>query len=193
MNLPNPAMVLRGLANLTHMPKPSPVAEDDWRLGTPDAPIVLIEYGDYQCTHCAELHAILEGVTRDYRDKLLLVHRHFPLRHSHPQAQLAAEAAEAAGALGKFWEMHHQLFLAKLNLEKEKIVRYAEELGLDKDKFLDDLNSGRFKRVVDEEFDLARSCRVKFVPTFFVNGILWEGPLTRESICSRIDGLLACV
>jgi peroxiredoxin len=191
--LPNPAAVARALNKLADTPKPGPVTEDDWRWGPREAPIVLIEYSDYQCARCAELHDLLGEILPSYGDRIMLVHRHYLLRHSHPQGQAAAEAAEAAGAQGKFWEMHHRLFDAPQRLEREQLVKYAEEVGLEKDRFLDDLDGRRYEGVVNEKFRLAVSDKVKFPPVLFINRIPFEGPRSREAMCARIDNLLACV
>lgn len=190
--LPNPAMVARALNKLADTPKPAPVTEDDWQLGLREAPVVLIEYSDYQCGRCAELHDLLNQILPGYGDKVMLVHRHYLLRHSHPQAQSAAEAAEAAGAQGKFCEMHHRLFGAQQRLEREQLLRCAEEIALDMDRFVADLDSRRFEGVVNEEFRLAVRDKVKLPPALFINRIPFEGPRTREALCTRIDSLLAC-
>ena len=190
--LPNPAMVARALNKLSDTPKPAPISEDDWRQGSREAPVVLIEYSDYQCGRCAELHDLLDQVLPKYSNKVLLAHRHYLLRHSHPQAQAAAEAAEAAGAQGKFWEMHHRLFGARQHLEWEQILRCGAKVGLDLDRFLGDLDGHRYEGVVNEKFRLAVTEKVKFPPALFINRIPFEGPRTSEAICARIDSLLAC-
>lgn len=190
--LPNPAMVARALNKLADTPKPAPVTEDDWQLGPRRAPVTLIAYSDYQCGHCAEAHCLLKEVLGEYRDKILLVHRHYLLRQTHPQAQLAAEAAEAAGAQGKFWEMHDQLFVAKLGLGREQLIKCAQEIGLDMQRFVHDLDSRRFENVVNEKFQLAVRNKVKFPPALFIDRIPLEGPRSKAEVCTRIDRLLAC-
>lgn len=192
-SLPNPAMVGRALSKLADTPKPAPVTEHDWQLGPRGAPVVLIEYSDYQCARCAELHDLLNQILPGYGDKVMLVHRHYLLRHSHPQAQSAAEAVEAAGAQGKFWEMHHRLFGAQQRLEREQLLKCAEDIALDMDRFVADLDSRRFEGAVDEEFRLAVRDKVKFPPALFVNRIPFEGPRSRDAICARIETLLACM
>ncbi len=192
-SLPHPATVARALNKLADTPKPGPVTEDDWRWGPREAPIVLIEYSDYQCARCAELHELLREILSSYGDRVMLVHRHYLLRHSHPQAQAAAEAAEAAGAQGKFWEMHHRLFGAQQRLEREQLVECAGKVGLDMDRFLSDLDGRRFEGVVNEKFRLAVSDKVKLPPALFINRIPFEGPRSGDAICARIDSLLDCM
>lgn len=191
-NLPNPAMVVRALKKLADVPRPLPVTEDDWQLGPADAPVVVLEYADYQCGPCREAYRLLRGILPSYGDKILWVHRHLPLRHSHPLAQGAAEAAEAAGAQGKFWDMHDRLFEAEGALEREQLVAYAQEIGLDLERFGDDLDSRRFQDAVNADFKGAVRNKIKLPPALFINGIPLEGPRTQRAIQARIEELLAC-
>ncbi|GAB4547410.1 MAG: hypothetical protein Kow0063_42090 [Anaerolineae bacterium] len=192
-NLPNPAMVARALKKLGDVPRPAPVTPDDWQLGPPDAPVVLLEYADYQCGPCREAYRLLRRVLPAYRDRVLWVHRHLPLRHSHPLAQGAAEAAEAAGAQGKFWEMHDRLFEAEGALEREHLIEYARELGLDVHRFTQDLDSHRFKDAVNEDFKAAVRNKIKLPPALFINRIPLEGPRSEAAIRARIEALLDCL
>jgi peroxiredoxin len=191
-NLPNPAMVTRAIRKLANIPKPPPVTQDDWQLGPSKAPVVVIEYADYQCGPCRETYRLLKQIASTYRDEALWVHRHLPLRHSHPLAQGAAEAAEAAGAQGKFWEMHDRLFEAEGALERQQLIGYARELGLDVERFTDDLDNRRFKDAVNEDFKAAVRNKIKLPPALFINSLPLEGARTREVICARIESLLAC-
>ncbi len=190
--LANPAAVGRALNSLSDTPKPAPITQDDWQFGSPRALVTLIEYSDYECSHCKAAHHVLKETLGTYEGKLLLVHRHYLLRRTHPHAQLAAEAAEAAGAQGRFWEMHGQLFEADLGLEREHLITRAQAIGLDMQRFVQDLGSRRFENIVNEKFRSAVREKVKFPPALFINRILLEGPRTKAEICARIDGLLAC-
>lgn len=189
-NLPNPAMVTRAIRKLADAPRPLPISEGDWQLGPSDAPVVLIEYADYQCGPCREVYRLLKQIVPTYEGKVLWVHRHLPLRHSHPLAQGAAEAAEAAGAQGKFWEMHDSLFESEGALEQDQLIEYARELDLDVARFADDLDSRRFRDAVNEDFKAAVTNKIKLPPVLFINGIALGGPRTRDAICARIDSLL---
>lgn len=188
-NLPNPAAVARALRKLNDVPRPAPVSNDDWRLGPTDAQVVLIEYSDYQCGYCRALHLALEAVLRDLGDRLLLVHRHLPLRATHPLAQLAAEAAEAAGAQGRFWDMHHRLFAAEGALEREQLIAYAEELGLDVPRFVAELDGRVYQEAVNDDFKRAVAGGIKLPPTLFINGVLYEGPRSAAQLSERIASL----
>ncbi len=190
-SLPNPMMVLRAIRKLADVPKPMPVSQDDWQVGLSGAPVIVIEYADYECGPCGEAYRLLKQVVPLYDDKILWVHRHLPLRHSHPLAQQAAEAAEAAGAQGKFWEMHDRLFEARGALEKDHLIEYAREIGLDVGKFRHDLDQGQFRDAVNEDFKLAVRNKIKLPPVLFINGILLEGPRTKETISAKIEELLA--
>jgi len=188
-SLPNPAAVTRALRKLNDAPRPVPVSDDDWRLGPADADAVLIEYSDYQCGHCRALHTALEIVLAEFGSRLLLVHRHLPLRATHPLAQLAAEAAEAAGAQGRFWEMHHRLFAAEGALEREQLIAYAAELGLDVPRFTAELDGRVYQEAVNEDFKRAVAGGIKLPPTLFINGVLYEGPRSAAHLVEHIAGL----
>jgi peroxiredoxin/protein-disulfide isomerase len=190
--LPNPAAVERALNKLSDTPKPAPITREDWRLGPDQALVTLIEYSDYECPHCAEAHRLVREVVGTYESTVLLVHRHYLLRHTHPHAQLAAEAAEAAGAQGKFWEMHRQLFEAPLALEREHFIARAQAIGLDVQRFAQDLDSRRFETLVNEKCRSAVRDKVKFPPALFINRIPVEGARTKAELSGRIDRLLAC-
>ena len=191
--LPNPAMVLRAVNNLSNSPKPPLLRSDDWRLGAADAPIVFIEYGDYQCSHCRDLFSVITELMAAYENKIQFVFRHFPMRHAHPFAVMAAQAAEAAGAQSKFWEMHTRLFAAGNALEQENLLSYAQELGLDLDKFSFDLNSKEMESAVMDEYREATRHKIKSPPTLFVNSILFDASHTIDNLRNKIDGLLACL
>lgn len=191
-HLPNPAAVLRGMKKLPEIPRPPAVAHEDWSRGPLDAPVVLIEYGDYQCGPCREAYRLLRQIVPQFGDRILWIHRHLPLRHSHPLAQGAAEAAEAAGAQGRFWEMHDRLFEAEGRLEREHLLAYAAEIGLDMPRFIQDLDERRYKDAVDEDFKQAVKHKIKLPPALFVNTLPFEGPRNAETLCSRIESLLAC-
>jgi protein-disulfide isomerase len=192
-NLPNPMMVRRFLVMLKDAPKPSPITANDRSLGPTDALVTLIEYSDYECRHCVELHEVLRSVSDDLAGRIRLVHRHLPFEDSHHQARMAAEAAEAAGAQGRFWEMHHRLFEARCELSRDHLVKYAGEVGLDIERFAENLDHHRFSSVVDEQLTLAKANRIRFPPALFINGILYKGARTREALLAHTDSLLGCV
>src|SRR5258707_4240039 len=105
-----------------------PVNESDHVMGPTSAPITVVNYGDYQCPGCQKTHRSTEKLARELLDRVRLVHRHFPLVKSHPRALRAAEAAEAAAAQGKFWEMHRLLYLRPNKLRDRDLRRHAKEI-----------------------------------------------------------------
>jgi NhaA family Na+:H+ antiporter len=163
------------------------VSERDHMLGTLDAPVVFVEYGDYQCPHCLQAHSIVGELQERIGDRISFVYRHFPIRSSHPRAQYAAEAAEAAGAQGKFWEMHDLLFKNQDALSDANLIEYAEQIGLDKEVFQRDLEGGRFKDRVDEDYRSGERSGVNGTPTFYINGERYDGPWDIESLVEEIE------
>src|SRR4030081_2780636 len=105
---------------------PPPVSAEDHAAGPDDAAVTLVEYGDYECPYCGMAHPIVKRAQQELGNRLRFVFRNFPLAEAHPHARLAAQAAEAAAAQGKFWEMHDMLFENQSALEPADIVGYAE-------------------------------------------------------------------
>src|SRR4051794_11003446 len=103
--------------------------------GPANAPVTLLEYGDYECPHCGSAYPIVEELMERMGDQVQFAYRHFPLSEMHPHAELAAEAAEAAGAEGRFWDMHKALYANQRALDEHHLLRYAAECGLDTEAF----------------------------------------------------------
>lgn len=163
------------------------VSERDHVEGSLDAPVVFVEYGDYECPHCLQAHSIVGELQERLGDRLSFVYRHFPIRSMHPNAQLAAEAAEAAGAQGKFWDMHDLLFENQGSLDDASLAEYAEQIGLDKVQFQRDLESGRFRDRVEEDFKSGVQSGVNGTPTFYINGERYDGPWDIESLVEEVE------
>jgi protein-disulfide isomerase len=157
-----------------------PVSEHDHSAGPDNAPVTLVEYGDYECPYCGMAHPIVQSIQRKLGDQLRFVFRNFPLREAHPHAQHAAEAAESAGAQGKFWEMHDTIFEHQDALEDLDLVRYAEEIGIDQDRVADDLANKTYEKRVREDFRSGVRSGVNGTPTFFINGERYNGPWADE-------------
>jgi protein-disulfide isomerase len=145
--------------------------ERDHIRGPLDAPVTLLEYGDYECPFCGMAHPIVAAVRQQMGEQLRFVFRHFPLTTVHPYAELAAEAAEAAGAQKKFWPMHDTLYENQERLEPPALAAYAEALGLDLDLFTDDLQTHAHAPKVREDFMSGVRSGVNGTPTFFINGV----------------------
>jgi protein-disulfide isomerase len=171
------------------------VSARDHVQGPADAPVTLLEYGDYQCPYCGAAHPIVKALQRHLGDNLRFAFRHFPLATIHEYAEGAAEAAEAAGAQGKFWQMHDTLFENQPALDFESLVGYAEELGLDVERFAMDLENQVHAPRVREDFISGIRSGVNGTPTFFINGVRHEGSFDvetmLEAIQARMQGLAA--
>ncbi len=164
--------------------------ERDHIRGPADAPVTLVEYGDYECPYCGLAEVIVRELLDSFGDDLRYVWRNLPLNDVHPNAQMAAEAAEAAGPQGKFWEMHDKLIAHQDELAPGDLRRYAEELGLDLDRFWDDVRSRRFAGHVADDVATADASGVAGTPTFFINGKRHNGAydvdiLSREVRAAR--------
>jgi protein-disulfide isomerase len=147
-----------------------------------------VEYGDYQCPYCEQAYQILKQVHRRVGHALRFVFRHFPLAEIHPFAFRVAEAAEAAGAQGKFWEMHAMLYENQHALDGPDLVRYAGFIGLDVARFVSELEDRTWGARVREDFMTGVRSGVNGTPTFFVNGVRHDGPWDADTL---IDALAA--
>jgi protein-disulfide isomerase len=152
-----------------------PVSAHDHVAGSRDAPVVLVEYGDYECPYCGRAHPIVKAAQRSLGEQLAFVYRHFPLAEVHPHATLAAEAAEAAGAQGKFWAMHDMLFDHQTALQEEALLVYAEAVKLDVARWAQELADGAHSRKVRDDFLGGVRSGVNGTPTFFINGVRFDG------------------
>jgi protein-disulfide isomerase len=163
-----------------------PVSERDHVVGTATAPVTLVEYGDYECPFCGAAHATLEQVRQVMGNDLRLVYRHFPLTQIHPHAYQAAEAAEAAGAQGRFWEMHDLLFENQDRLGLRDLIGYAGALDLDLERFVTDLRGHAYAGRLREDFLSGVRSGVNGTPTFFVNGVRHDGGYDPESLLEAV-------
>ena len=158
----------------------------DHILGPVLAPVTLLEYGDYECPHCQQAHFIVQELMTGFRDQLRFAFRNFPLSAIHPHAEKAAEAAEAAGAQGQFWDMHDVLFENQHALEEEDLVGYAQELGLDLARFELELVQGLHAPRVREDVLSGTQAGVQGTPTFFINGRRHKGPWDLRALTEAV-------
>jgi Na+:H+ antiporter, NhaA family len=147
-----------------------PLDADDHVTGPPDAPLELVMYGDFQCPYCTAAQSIVRRVRDRLDGRLRFAFRHLPLVELHPDAERAAEAAEAAAAQGAFWEMHDALYGNGGRLSEEDLVGVARALGLDAERVRAELRAGTHAARVARDADAARALGVEGTPTFFVNG-----------------------
>lgn len=152
-----------------------PVNEADHIRGSAMAPVTLVEYGDYECPYCGMAHLVIQKIQQRMGDQLRFVYRHFPLTMIHPHSEDAAEAAEAAGARGKFWQMHDVLFSNQHALEDSHLITYAAWLGLDVQRFREELLSKAWSGRVRQHFLSGVHSGVNGTPTMFINGVRHDG------------------
>jgi protein-disulfide isomerase len=147
--------------------------------------VTVVEYGDFECPYCGRAEPVVRELLRDFAD-VRYVWRHLPLNDVHPRAQLAAEASEAAAAQGAFWEMHDLLFEHQDALEPDDLVGYAEQLGLDVERFANDLRGRVGAARVADDVDSADLSGVSGTPTFFVNGRRHYGAYDIDTLSAAV-------
>jgi protein-disulfide isomerase len=152
-----------------------PVQAWDHAKGPEDAEFTLVEYGDYECPDCGRLFLTLKNLQIELSSRLRLVYRHYPMSGIHRQAQLAAEAAEAAGAQGRFWEMHSLLFENQGALKRDQLITYAAQTGLQVDRFKRELKDGSYAEMVRKNFIAGVKNGVNGTPGLFLNGVREQG------------------
>jgi protein-disulfide isomerase len=161
--------------------------ERDHIRGPVDAPVTLLEYGDYECPFCGAAYAVVEAVRTTMGQSLAFSYRHFPLTTVHPHAWSAAVAAEAAGVQGHFWGMHDLLFEDQRHLEIADLIARAKVLDLDVDEFAEALATNALADRVQADFMSGVRSGVPGTPTFFVNGIRYGGALDYEGLLDAVQ------
>jgi protein-disulfide isomerase len=151
-----------------------PVGDQDHVAGGPEAPVTLVEYGDYECPNCGIAYPIIKTVRRELGSRLRFVFRNLPLAAMHPHARQAAQVAEAAAAQGKFWAMHDMLFEHQSALEEADLMRYAELLELDTERIARELQAMTYAKRVSDHFRSGILSGANGSPTFFVNGVRYD-------------------
>jgi len=155
--------------------------------GSSDAAVTLLEYGDYECPYCGAAYPIVKRVQENMGDRLRFVFRNFPISTAHPHAELAAEAAEAAAAQGKFWEMHDLLYENQQRLETDDLIAYADRLGLDVGRFQGDLDDHAYAERVHDDFMSGVRSGVNGTPTFYIDGVRYEGSYDAEALLDALQ------
>ena len=169
----------------THLKLPDP--DRDHLQGAVDAPIALLEYGDYECPVCGEVQPIVTEIQRRLGDDLCFAFRHFPLTNVHPHAEHAAEAAEAAGEQGAFWPMHETLFANQDALDDKSLVEYAAALDLNEMRLIREVISGAHAERVREDFKSGVRAGVNGTPCFFINGKRYDGSRALEPLLAAVS------
>jgi protein-disulfide isomerase len=152
-----------------------PVGDRDHIFGSPSAPVTLVEYADFECPRCYQTYFAVRELQESLGDRLRVVFRNFPLTTIHPHAQRAAEAVEASGAQGRFWQMHDALFEHQTQLSDRHLRYFASQTGLDMDRFNREMAAHTWAPAVREHFLGGVRSGVDAAPTFFVNGVRHTG------------------
>ncbi|HUJ19218.1 MAG TPA: DsbA family protein [Nitrospirota bacterium] len=163
-----------------------PVSARDHAEGPADAPLTLVEYGDYQCPYCGAAYPVVKRLQKTLGKKLRFVFRNFPVTQAHPYALIAAETAEAAALQGKFWEMHDLLFEQQASLKPDVIPQWAKKIGLDLDKFGKDIKQGVVQKRIKEDRQSGIRSGVNGTPTFYINGTRYDGPSDYDSLLAAL-------
>jgi protein-disulfide isomerase len=171
------------------------VKNDDWTKGSPEAPITIVEYLDFECEACRVYYQITKQLSEQYKDKVRFVVRYFPLPN-HKNSLTSALAVEAAGRQGKFWEMHDILYENQTVWGEKQIstpevfVEYATKIGLDMEKYKNDIKTQEVKDRINRDKNEATSLGIQGTPTFFINGEKIPNPKGYDDFKSLIDGLM---
>lgn len=171
------------------------IKPDSHKIGSDSAKVSVVEFGDYECPACGAAQPVTKQIIQNYAGKILYVFRNFPLPQ-HEKALVAAEAAEAAGVQGKFWEMHDKLYETQdtwstSDKPLDLFVGYALGLGLDVNKFKDDVNNNKYQDKITQDYQDGVAVGLRATPTFFINGQRLEGVPTYEEFKKQIDAAIA--
>jgi protein-disulfide isomerase len=167
-----------------------PLNATDHTLGTPHAPVTVIEYGDFECPICKQAAPAVKLLLERYAGRILFAFRHYPLEGVHPHALKAAEAAEAAGAQGKFWQMHDLLFENQQHLKQKQFHTYAERVQLDMARFIAEMDDEIYLQRIREHIDGGRRSGVRATPGFFINGVIQDVSFGMHALHDGVEAAL---
>jgi protein-disulfide isomerase len=176
---------LEGQGEITRLRLPASIKRDHIQ-GKPDAPVTLVEYGDYECPYCGQAYPIVKEIQKRLKGQLRFVFRNFPLTQIHPHAQQAAEAAEAAAVQGSFWDMHDILYENQQALDHYHLLEYASALDLNTKRFNNDLFSHVHAKRIHEDFMSGVRSGVNGTPTFFINQIRYNDSWDFETLLDTL-------
>lgn len=163
-----------------------PVSEKDHIQGTVEAPVTLVEYGDYQCPYCALAYPIVRQIQKQLSSQLCYVFRHFPLQQAHPLSLLAAQAAEAASLQNRFWDMHDMLYRHQKSLAPHAFIEFAEELHLDIPLFKENLENPTLTNIIESDFHNGVRSGVNGTPCFFINEERFDGDRSYDNFLATL-------
>ena len=162
------------------------VSAADHAIGSAHAPLTVVEYGDFECPNCKNAAPAVKILLGNYPEQVRVIFRHFPLEDAHPHALAAAEAAECAGAQGKFWEMHDLLFEHQTHLKVKHLSGYAEQLGLDMARYTAEMDDEVYRQRIREHQRSGRDSGVHSTPAFFVNGRIQDVSFGMQSLFDAV-------
>ena len=166
------------------------VSADDHVIGPEHAPVTVVEYGDFECPNCKLAAPAVKLLLERFTNRVRFAFRHFPLEQPHPHALAAAEAAECAGAQGRFWEMHDLLFARQQHLARRDLDAYAAQLGLDMARFSAEMDDEVYLQRVREHMEGARRSHVRGTPGFFVNGMIQDVSFGLQGLLDSTESAL---
>ncbi len=167
-----------------------PVNEEDHIQGNSDAPITLLEYGDYECPYCGAAYGVIKHIQKTLGSNLRFVFRNFPLREMHPYAELAAETAEFAGSQGRYWEMHDLLYENQDRFSPELMLELTASLNLSTQDLENALTKHVYESKIRSDFIGGVRSGVNGTPTFFINEQRYNGPPDVDELLLAIQKLL---
>jgi protein-disulfide isomerase len=188
VNLGQKEIAMNQLSNMNTLAVP--VNTSDHMLGSQNANVTLVEYGDFECPSCGQAYHAVKILLKHFGERVRFVFRHYPLREIHPHAELAAEAAEAAGAQKKFWPMHDLLFENQHHLKPHALRGYAERLELDLERFDADLRDETYLQRIREHQESGRRSGVRATPAFFVNSAIQDVSFGMQALESAVESAL---
>jgi protein-disulfide isomerase len=164
-----------------------PLSPVEHVLGPPTAKVVVFEYADFECPTCGQAYPAVKILLKHFENRIQFAFRHFPLIEAHPHAELAAEAAETAGAQGKFWPMHDRLFENQHHLKPPALRRYAEEIGLDLNRFDAEMDEHIYLQRVQEHVDSGRAAGIHGTPGFVVDDFIVDVSFGMERLFKVVE------
>lgn len=166
------------------------IRPDEIFVGKKDAPVTLLEFGEYESEECAKANEVVKQLLEAYDGKIRFQFRHFPLTLIHQRSLKASESAVAAGQEGKFWEMHNILFANRRNLGTTSLKLHSKDAGVKSKKFLDDLVNGFYGWQVQDDIKEGHNRGIKEIPVFYINDVLYTGKITFQGLSAALDAAL---
>jgi protein-disulfide isomerase len=167
-----------------------PVGPADHALGPDHAPVIVVEYGDFECPNCKQAAPAVKLLLRHFADRICFVYRHFPLEEVHPHAVQAAEAAECAGSQGKFWPFHDALFEHQPHLKSHDLRNYAEDLQLDMARYDSEMSEHVYLQRIRDHIQSGRDSGARSTPTFFVDGKIQDVSFDLQRLFKAVEAAL---